>query len=357
MSRRLHLMAFALLLTLALGVFIYSRVPVVAQDFGTGPWFAQYFNATNFTNPVGTASYTALNLFSAGVPTNASGQPITGVGADNFSVRFTSTQNFQAGTYLFRVNADDQATLLIDNVQVLTTSNPNIEAQAFVILTAGAHTLQVDVVEFAGNAAIQVQWGLQGGVATPGIAPTFGPAPTLGPTPIPTRTPLPAIAPGALAATVIRASVLNVRDAPSLGGNRIARIRRSETYAVVGRDERARWFLLELGGYQGWAYGYYLAFNFNEFTAPVVSGNVLLGLAGFPDTGVRIQTEAGLRLRALPTTASEQTGRITWGAFLPVVGRTADNQWLQVVWRGTPGWVFAPFVEIRAGDLNNVPIR
>ena len=68
------------------------------------------------------------------------------------------------------------------------------------------------------------------------------------------------------------------------------------------------------------------------------------------------QTRAGMKLRGAPTTLSAQTGRITWGAFLPIVGRTADNTWYQVVWKGTVGWVWSNFVPLRFGDLNNVPV-
>jgi uncharacterized protein YraI len=176
------------------------------------------------------------------------------------------------------------------------------------------------------------------------------------PTIPPTRTSLPNIPPGALTAIVIRASVLNVRDAPSLGGLVIGRILRGETYAVLGRDEDARWFLLQLGGYQGWAYGYYLFVNGNEFNPPIVSGASLLGLAGQQDFGVRGQSFATLRLRQGPSVATTQIGRVTWGAFLPIIGRTTSG-WYQTVWKGTVGWVYSPFVRIVEGDLNNVPFK
>lgn len=361
MNKRLLFISTALILLLLGGLVLNLPGTTVAQDFGVGPWSAQYFNSTNFTNPAGTATYTTLNLLAPDLPRDGAGNPITGVGADNFSVRFTSSQNFQAGTYLFTLTADDYGRATIDGVEVFPLNQsipPNTPRQVFVVLTAGVHTMVVEVIEFTLTASVQFQWGLQGAVGTtPGVQPTFGPTVTFGPTPTPLPTALPAIPPGALTATVIRANVLNIRDVPSTGGNRIWRVRRRETYAVVGRDERARWFLLELGGFQGWAYGYYLGFNGNEFNAPVISGNALVNLAGFPDTGVRMQTEAGLRLRAAPSTDSTQIGRITWGAFLPVVGRSADGLWYQTVWLGTVGWVSAPFVEIREGDLNTVPIR
>ena len=70
---------------------------------------------------------------------------------------------------------------------------------------------------------------------------------------------------------MIRAAVLNARSGPFLGADRVDRLLRGQTYAVVGRDEHARWFLLQLSNKQAWAWGYYLAINGNEFSAPVVS--------------------------------------------------------------------------------------
>ena len=130
---------------------------------------------------------------------------------------------------------------------------------------------------------------------------------------------------------------------------------RGQTYQVVGRDPNARWFLLQLSGKQGWALGYYLYFNTNEFNAPVVSDFVLGGNPA-ANTGVVAQSEATLKLRAQPTVASEQIGRVTWGGAMAVLGKTRDGGWLQVIWKGTTGWVATAYVKIVEGDLNNVPI-
>lgn len=343
---------FGLVMTFAINI---GNSPTASAQ--TNPWGSQFYNSTNFTAPIAlaTPSYATLDLTWNSNPTDSGGIPVAGVPADNFSVIFTSSQTFQSGTYRFNVLADDRARVLIDGTEILGESAfpvPGMEASVGVMIPGGTRTVQVYLVDFTALARIRVTWFLEsgGGVGTPGAP--FTPAPTLEPT----RTPLPAIPAGALTATVIRASVLNTRDAPSTGGFRLGRILRGETYAVIGRDLNARWFLLQLGGYQAWAYGYYLYFNFNEFTAPVVSGNTILGLNGLPDTGVRIQTNATMRLRPAPNVFTVQTGRVTWGSFLPVVGRTADSTWYQVIWRGTVGWIFAGFSDILAGCLCDVPV-
>lgn len=347
------------MIALALIIGFSATTPNVTQ--AQSAWTAVFYNNTNFTPPnAASTSYANLNInWGAGAPTLADGvTPIPGVGADNFSVVFTRTQNFSAGTFDFTLVADDQATLrltLPNGVQqdILTVSNGS-GTQQVIFQGAGTVTLEVRFIEFGGGANVSLTYpgsdtGVPGG-QPPGVV--FTPTPT----PTATITPLPTLIPGLVTATVIDAAVLNVRDAPSLGGNRIGRILRGQTYSVVGRDADARWFLLSLGGYQGWAYGFYLFIDGNEFNPPIVSGNALITIPGIEDYGVRGQTDAIVRLRAEPNTLSTQIGRITWGGFLPIVGRTADGNWYRVVWKGTVGWAFASFINILEGDINNVPV-
>jgi uncharacterized protein YraI len=213
----------------------------------------------------------------------------------------------------------------------------------------------VEYFDSIDQAIISVQWFQVGATfATPTVDFTVPIGPTSTATRIP-PTPLPEIPPGALTATVIRASVLLTRSGPFLGAPVVGRILRGQTYAVVGRDADARWFLLQLSGKQGWAWGYYLFVNGNSFNAPVVSPFTTAGQPA-ANTGVAIQTQATLRLRAAPNTASEQIGRIPWGTILPVLGRTSDGGWLQVQFYDTIGFVAIPYVRVVEGDVNSVPV-
>ncbi|MDX2075543.1 MAG: SH3 domain-containing protein [bacterium] len=357
LNRKLMFIPLTAIVTILLsGIFLMSSpTPVQAQTFGTGPWASQYYNSPNFQNPISgaTPSYTIINFtWGTGFPTDAGGIPVPGVPADNFSAQFTSSQSFTAGTYSFTMSADDAASLYINNVQVLAISTAGSQT-AQVVLPGGAVTMRIDYTEFANSASLSLSWntsttGGGGTVATAG--PTFTSAP-------PTATSLPAIPAGALTATVIRTSTLNVREAPSTGGRVLGRILRGQTYAILGRNEEATWFLIQLSGYTAWAYGYYLYVNGNEYNAPISSSTSLFGLAGMPDTGVRGLAESVMRLRQGPSVATEQIGRVTWGDQFPIVGRTADGYWLQIVWKGTVGWIYAPFVRFVAGDYNNLPIR
>jgi uncharacterized protein YraI len=332
-------------------VFSFSIIISNAQTFGSN-WTASYFNNTTFTAPPALTRIDAQINFNYGL--NGPGAPVN---LDNFSVIWTGAQSFTAGTYRFTAVADDGIRVTIDGTTIIDRLAPIGGTQtitADVIVTDGTKIIEVRFVENTGNAIVQFYWQLLSGAGgTPG-----GPTPTVGPTFTPTNTSLPAIAPGALRATVIRAGVLNVRDAPSLGGGRLGTILRGQTYAVVGRNANATWFLLQLSTRRAWAWGYYLFIDGNEFNAPVVSVLTEVGLPpGITDTGVLAVTQAGLRLRAEPNVSSAQIGRVTWGSFVPIVGRTAFGDWYQIVWKGTVGWVAAGFLEIRQGNLNNVPIR
>lgn len=320
---------------------------VEAQTFGTG-WIGEYFTNNGLGGSPAIAVIDAAINFNWGqtAPIPASTGII--IPSDNFSVRWTSLETFATpGTYRFTVSADDGVRVIIDGSVVIDnfvqTGTLTLRT-ADVNITAGIREIVVEYVEFTGNAAIQFFWE------------PFDVG-TAGPTATPPNTALPPIPPGALTATVIRAGVLNTRDAPSLGGNVVGRILRGETYAVTGRNDDASWFVLQLGGFEAWVYGYYLFINGNEFNPPIRSATSIYGIpAGFNDTGVLVQTHATMRLRAEPNIFSMQTGRITWGSIIPVSGRTAGGDWYQVLWKGTIGWVYTGFLDITQGDFANIPV-
>lgn len=359
MLRKL-LLTISTMLMVILGGFAVSQVSVTSAQppFATGQWTATFYSDTSFTNVVQSGvTYPSLNFVFSGAPTFSNGSPIGGMPADNWSAVFTKSATFTAGTYRFTLTADDRARFTVNGTEVINIQQANLGAQSVDLqLPSGTINFRIEFVEFENQAILQLVEPTSGGSSpfqTPGVPFLFTPTPTSPPT----QTALPPIPPGSITATVIRAGALIIRDAPSLGGGRIGLILRGQTYAIVGRDQDARWFLLQLGGYQGWAYGYYLFVDGNEFTPPIVSGNTVIGLAGQEDYGVRGQTDAILRLRAAPNVAAMQTGRITWGAFLPITGRTADGFWYQVIWKNTVGWAYAPFINIVEGDLNNVPFK
>ncbi|MCL4251931.1 MAG: SH3 domain-containing protein [Anaerolineae bacterium] len=343
----------AIIVFFALALVLLSLPALqVNADFGTN-WTATYYNCTDF-NCSAVATQTGVNGINFNWGTSS---PFQGVNSDNFTVRFESVQTFQQGTYEFVAASDDGIRVYIDGALVLDKFIGRVfTTDRFQqTLTAGAHTLRVEFLELIDQAQVQFQYFFVSGspIGVP-TSPVTGLLPTPTITAIP-PTPLPPIPPGAQTATVIRASVLNVRAAPYLGAPRVGRVLRGQTYAVVGRDADARWFLLQLSGGQAWAWGYYLFVSGNEFTAPVVAN---FALSGDPAASARVtvQTQAGLRLRAAPTVLSEQIGRVPWGDLLPVIGKTRAGDWYQVVFRGTVGWIASGYVDILEGEINEVPV-
>lgn len=365
----MHKHKLVLLICTVLVLAFGSTFGLQAQEFGTN-WSGTFYPSTNLSGSgVPVVGINGLNFNWATSAPNINGvtvpivnctaqSPIpSGTSAtctDYFSARFTSTQIFNAGTYTFTVSSDDGVRVYVDGQLLLDkfVGRPLTTDTFQTTLTSGPHNLTVEYFEGIDNAILQVQWAFGG---TVGPTATFGPSPTPGPTSTPAPTGLPSIPSGALTATVIRAPVLNIRAAPSVFSGRVGSVLRGQTYQVVGRDANARWFLLQLSGKQGWALGYYLSFNTNEFNAPVVSDYVLEGNPASA-SGVVAMSQATLRLRAEPNVNSAQIGRITWGGVMSVIGKTRGGDWYQVVWKGTTGWVASAWVEIVEGDFSTVPV-
>lgn len=109
------------------------------------------------------------------------GSPVSGIGIDNFSVRWSGAHDFEAGTYTFRVFADDGVRLRVDGATILDQWQS--QAAGWEIqrtMTAGTHQIEVDYYDGMAGASIEVSWTrtTAGSTATPGATATKPPAAT-----------------------------------------------------------------------------------------------------------------------------------------------------------------------------------
>jgi hypothetical protein len=121
----------------------------------TGQFFAEYFN--NFTlsgSPVFTACQSTIN-YSWG-----SGGPGNGLPNDYFSVRWTGTFTFNAGTYTFTARTDDGMRVYLDGALIIDGWKDQAPTtyQATRTLNAGDHLVKVEYYEKGGGATAQLSW-------------------------------------------------------------------------------------------------------------------------------------------------------------------------------------------------------
>lgn len=330
-------------LLLSLVLLLLSLVLTVQADFGVN-WTAQFYDNINFSGDV-VETLTGIN----GINFNWPGVPVIGsttvnqVEENEFSVRFTSSQTFNAGVYRFDLAVDDNVRVFIDNEQVFEDfSGGPVKVLSFNrTMSAGTHTLRVDFVERSDVAVIQFQWFPEG------AAPTLAPSQTA----IPPLT--------ASVSESVRG--LAVRTGPYLGATMVTVAVPGESYPVLAQnpsESGVTWYQITVNGQTGWSSGRYLTFS-TDPGGLGVAGSVFDTLGSPEGTGVMAVPRAVMNLRAQPSTRSPIIGMIPWGAELPLYNRTVQggqNRWFQVQYEGRIGWIFAPYVGVR-GDIRAVPIR
>ncbi|MFP2900500.1 PA14 domain-containing protein [Corallococcus sp. 4LFB] len=131
----------------------------------TGAFRGTYFSDRNLTTRAFQRQDAAIQ-FSWGT-----GSPGTGVGVDDFSVRWEGDWSFaSAGTYRFSTTSDDGSRIYVDGALVVDhwSDHGASTRTGDVTLTAGTHRVKVEYYEAAGDASAQVGWTLQSG-STPGV--------------------------------------------------------------------------------------------------------------------------------------------------------------------------------------------
>ncbi len=121
----------------------------------------RYFNNKTLT---GTPALTRDEVVNFNWGANA---PATGIGKDNFSVRWTGeVKTSAAGAYRFRTTTDDGVRLWVNGVQVInnwTLHSATTNATSSINLAANTrYTIKMEFYEQTGDAVAKLQWRLPG---------------------------------------------------------------------------------------------------------------------------------------------------------------------------------------------------
>jgi hypothetical protein len=123
-------------------------------------WKGEYFGNTNLQgSPAmvrndGSGDSLNFNFGGNGPSTEC------GLGADNFSARWTRVVSLAAGAYRFRVTVDNGARLYIDGQNIIDKwgNQPPNTYNADITLSAGPHEIKLEFVEYGGPAAVSLFW-------------------------------------------------------------------------------------------------------------------------------------------------------------------------------------------------------
>lgn len=301
-------------------------------------WYGEYF-----TNPylAGVPTFVRLDG-SSGINANwNSSAPANGFPRENFSVRWTRQVCVPGRPYIFYLTADDgvrfyiDSTLVVDRwvLQSATTVRQPVD------LTAGCHTFRLEYFQATGQALVNLTWEPPDSQNPPQYYNSGQP-------PVPTG----------VTAVVQYASVLNVRTGPGTTYSIIGKVVRGNVLSLTARNIDASWVrVIGPGNLVGWVNRSYIQITQgNVQSLPVQGGST--GPNPGDTTGVRIRTLTTVRLRSGPGAQYALLGNLGWGVVADVIGRTADNSWLQIRFGGVTGWVYSPYVQIISGVLSNVPV-
>jgi uncharacterized protein YraI len=390
------IMRRAIILLIGL-LLLLMTVPVSAQGI---LWTGSFYNNVYFIDPAyGTTSVPNIG-FNWGT-----GSPHPSVSADNFSARFGTDVNLNAGTYRFYALADDAVVVTIDyQTRIIDTFNVVAGGQliaADITLGAGSHHIQIDYREFGNNAFLYVTFA---DLATNPTGPNFG-----------TGAPLPTAQPSVPSGSINNATWTAQYFAnSSLSG--FPSVIQTEAFptrnwgagspfgSIPADNFSVRWSSIQTlaaGSYQvsaraddgvrvtvdGIVYINQFPGNvgvLNTVTVPLAAGQhtfvvefmelngnayleyslTLPGVATIVPTiaapsgvSVRINAAVNLNVRSAPSTTGSILLRVNRGEVFPAVGRNGDGTWLQINANGTVGWVSASFVVVTNGSASALPVN
>ncbi|MEZ4865627.1 MAG: SH3 domain-containing protein [Caldilineaceae bacterium] len=179
---------------------------------------------------------------------------------------------------------------------------------------------------------------------------------------------------------------LNARALPDTTSTTLATLDGGVVLTLQGRTTDSQWLLVELpAGGNGWVFAQYVTVNGDLTTIPVISeptplsaataatatltttaGTTTTTLAPTPvaptgavavqDMTATVSRLSGANMRLTPDPDTESVDNAPFDAILKVLGRSADNEWVQVEWTGgQPVWVLVSTVNLNT-DVASLPV-
>jgi len=175
--------------------------------------------------------------------------------------------------------------------------------------------------------------------AAPTVTPTPKPSPTPTVTPPPTATPLPTPMVEVMSASGDAA--VRLRSGPGNQHEVVGALQPGQFGELAEMTEDGAWVKIDTGDLQGWLPANWI----------VLTGEISFDLPG-PTQRTRdglVQAWDNVNVRAGPGRQFRILGRLVPGQIRPVIGKSADGLWWQIVFQQRAGWVSAEVVQF-AGD-------
>lgn len=293
-----------------------------------GLWTAEFY-----PNPdlVGAATATSI----ASNPNNNWGlsAPFASMPNDNFSVRWTSTQTLESGTYRFSIRSDDGVRLFVDGrlrIDQWNTARDETYTAELPFLD-GDYTIVLEYFERNGAAFIEYDLTRIGDY-------------TVQPERLVTAT------------GFVNTTRLNVRNLPSANDSRvIGQIQNGERYTIVGRNADSSWLEIQLDeNSSGWVFARFIDVT-NPEVVPVTSEDER---PDFVPTPFTLSATAEIRIRSLASTRGAILGELPAFRAANIIARNNSASWWFIEYNGVTGWVSADFLRLPANlDLSQIPVR
>ena len=141
--------------------------------------------------------------------------------------------------------------------------------------------------------------------------------------------------------------LVNVRSGPDVRYPVIGQLAQEESAPLTGKTEDGQWWQIDFNGKVGWVATDFVQVNGDSSAVPTINATPITQAIVPPHDVVNVRRGPGVNYRVIT--------RLSAGQSALIIGKSADEQWLQVRIRNSAGWVAEQYVKVQ-GDLASVPV-